>query len=86
MNNDKLLKCQSIMDPQMIHRCYTDDIHVYTCSVVFVVPNCPGEAPAEYLDLAAPDNPDQWNRPWSSHLDFLASEERKEIQQVLSPG
>lgn len=32
--------------------------------------NC-GEAPAEYLDLAVPENPDQWNRRWSLEVSAI---------------
>lgn len=53
------------------HR-YTDDtqmIHMFCLfSIVFL--NC-GEAPAEYLDLAVPENPDQWNRCWSLEVSAI---------------
>lgn len=65
------------------HR-YTDDtqimIHMFCLfSIVFL--NC-GEAPAEYLDLAVPDNPDQWNRRWSLEVSAFSYVECL----ALSPG
>ena len=65
------------------HR-YTDDtkimIHMFCLfSIVFLNR---GEAPAEYLDLAVPDNPDQWNRRWSLEVSAFSYVECL----ALSPG
>jgi len=45
---------------------YYFSVKLLKCQIL----NC-GEAPAEYLDLAVPENPDQWNRRWSLEVSAI---------------